>query len=166
MSSRYQSLGFLLADATRVMRRSFERRSNPYGLSTAQWRLLVILGRDGPSSQRHLAETLDIEPISVSRLIDRMEAAGWVERRPNPADRRARIIVATARAQQIHTRIREISDQIYEDALATLGDTERETLRRALTTIVTNLSDPHTANPETDTTAEQPPPPNKPPNKS
>ena len=154
MSSQDQSLGFLLADAARMMRRRFERRSNPYGLSTAQWRLLVILGRDGPSSQSHLAETLDIEPISVSRLIDRMEAAGWVERRPNPADRRARIIMATARAQQIHTRIREISEQIYDDALASLGDAERETLKRALTMIVTNLSDPHTVKPETDSTTE------------
>jgi MarR family transcriptional regulator for hemolysin len=162
MSLQDQSLGFLLADAARVMRRSFERRSNPYGLSTAQWRLLVILGRDGPSSQSHLAETLDIEPISVSRLIDRMEAAGWVARHPNPADRRARIIMATARAQQIHTRIREISEQIYDDALATLGDAEREILKHALAMIVANLSDQHMAKPQTDATAEHPPPPDEP----
>lgn len=162
MNSQDRSLGFLLADAARMMRRRFERRSNPYGLSTAQWRLLVILGRDGPSSQSHLAETLDIEPISVSRLIDRMESAGWVERRPNPADRRAKIIVATARAGQMHSRIREISDQIYDDALASLSDAEREALRHALAMIVTNLSDPQTANPETESTAEQPPPPNLP----
>ena len=82
------TLGFLLHDATRLIRRRFELRGQAFGLSSAQWRLLVHLVREGSASQARIAELLEIEPISVSRLVDRMEQAGWVERRASRGDQR------------------------------------------------------------------------------
>ncbi len=83
-------LGFLLHDAGRLMRKRFEHHSGRYGLSSAQWRLLVRVFKEEGVAQARLAELLEIEPISVSRLIDRMQGAGWIERRTDMADRRVR----------------------------------------------------------------------------
>lgn len=137
--SHNDSLGLLLIEAAKAIRKTFERRANHFGLSSSQWRLLVVLGRLGQTSQSRLAETLDIEPISVSRLIDRMEGAGWVERHPDPNDRRARIIVPTDRALQVHAHVREIAEQIYADALVTVPPEDRPVLMRALVQITANL---------------------------
>jgi MarR family transcriptional regulator for hemolysin len=81
-------LGFLLHDSARLLRRAFERRAAAYGLSSAQWRLLAHVLRHGSIAQARLADLLEVEAISVSRLIDRMEQAGWVTRLPDPQDRR------------------------------------------------------------------------------
>ena len=70
-------LGFLIHDAQRLLRKRFEMRGAEYGLSAAQWRLLVRVDNDEGVPQARLAEILEIEPISVSRLLDRMEAGGW-----------------------------------------------------------------------------------------
>lgn len=134
------TLGVLLIEAGKAIRKTFERRANPVGLSSAQWRLLVVLGRLGPTSQTRLAETLDIEPISVSRMLDRMEAAGWVERRPDPGDRRAKIVFPTGRAREVHALVRDIADQIYADALATVPAADQPVLMNALAQIIANLN--------------------------
>ena len=68
----HDSLGILVHDAARALRRSFDARATALGLTTAQWRLLVVLFRLGPVTQARLAERLEVEPISVSRLVDRM----------------------------------------------------------------------------------------------
>lgn len=95
-SDSTRTLGFLLHDAARLLRRRFEGRGAEHGLSAAQWRLMVHVVRHGCGvSQARLAEALEIEPISVSRLVDRMEQGGWVERSPDPQDRRVRLIHPT-----------------------------------------------------------------------
>lgn len=77
-------LGFLLHDAARLMRRRFEARASGYGLSSAQWRLLVRVVKEAGVAQARLAELLEIEPISVSRLIDRMEEGAGSSAAPMP----------------------------------------------------------------------------------
>ena len=79
------------------MRKRFEKRGSRHGLSAAQWRLLVRVVKEEGISQARIAELLEIEPISVSRLIDRMEEGGWIERRQDPTDRRVRTIFPTAK---------------------------------------------------------------------
>ena len=74
-------LGFLIHDSARLLRKRFEEKGRAYGLSAAQWRLLVRLVKEEGVAQARLAELLEIEPISVSRLLDRMEEGGWIERR-------------------------------------------------------------------------------------
>ena len=83
------TFGFLLHDTARLLRRDFERRSKGTGLTRAQWAVLAYVARNEGSNQAALADMLDIEPITLVRLLDKLEAAGLVERRPDPADRRA-----------------------------------------------------------------------------
>ena len=96
-----RTLGFLVADLARLLRRSMDRRLQSLGLTQAQWRAIVHLSRSEGMTQAALAESLEIQPITLTRLIDRMESAGWVERRTHPADRRAVQLYLTAQSQPI-----------------------------------------------------------------
>lgn len=138
-SLKTKTLGFLLHDASRLIRRRFEARGRHYGLSSAQWRLLVHLGREGSASQARIAELLEIEPISVSRLVDRMEQAGWVERGSDPTDRRVRLLQPTRKATDAFEEVRALAGEIYDTALEGLDAGDRATLMRGLETVVANL---------------------------
>lgn len=133
------TLGFLLHDASRLLRRRFEARGQRHGLSSAQWRLLVHLAREGSASQARIAELLEIEPISVSRLVDRMEQAGWVERGSDPNDRRVRLLQPSQKAMDAFDEVRLIAGEIYDRALEGLDAGERALLMRGLETVVANL---------------------------
>lgn len=137
-----ESLGFLMQDAARLLRRRFEIRASELGLTSAQWRLLVNLMRHGPLPQARLAELLEIEPISLSRLVDRMAEAGWVERRPDPNDRRIRIVHATNQTRAQIGAARHIADSIYAEALAGLPPDASDTMMAMLRQIICNLSQP------------------------
>ena len=140
MPPPHESLGFLLHDATRAIRRRFEARATELGLSSAQWRCLVHLMREGSSPQARLAELMEIEPISVSRLLDRMQDGGWITRETDPADRRVRLVTATPKTCAAFSEARKIADAIYADALAGLPPGARETLMATLRRIIANLS--------------------------
>lgn len=135
-----ESLGFLLHDATRLIRRRFEARAAELGLTSAQWRLVVHLIRQGPMPQARIAELLEIEPISVSRLVDRMQEAGWVSREPDPNDRRIRIVHPTEQTRAVLAAAKGIADDIYADALAGLPSGTQEQLMSTLRRIILNLS--------------------------
>lgn len=139
------SLGFLLHDAARLLRKRFEARGQEYGLSSAQWRLLVYLIKGDITAQARLAELLEIEPISVSRLVDRMEEGGWVERRPDPNDRRVRQVFPTKKARAVFDEVKSMATEIFEQAFAGMSATEREALLSGLRTICDNLSDGESA---------------------
>ena len=94
-----RTLGFLVADIARLLRRSMDRRLQSLGLTQAQWRAIVHLSRREGMTQAALAESLEVQPITLTRLIDRMQHAGWVERRPHPSDRRGRVVVLTDAAR-------------------------------------------------------------------
>jgi DNA-binding MarR family transcriptional regulator len=134
------SLGLLIHDAARLMRKRFEERAVGYGLSSAQWRLLVRLVKDEGAPQARLAELLEIEPISVSRLLDRMEEGGWIERRPDASDRRVRMVFPTARARETYGAIKSMAGEVYDEALCGLSSETRRTVMDALRTIRSNLA--------------------------
>ena len=136
------SLGLLLHDARRAVVRRFEARAASHGLSSAQWRLLFALKRLGPCTQARLAERLEIEPISVSRLIDRAEEAGWVTREPDPLDRRSKVVVPSAKALRTFEGIRAIAETVYDEALVGLNDGARRALYDGLRAIIANLGEP------------------------
>lgn len=146
-------LGFLLHDASRLMRKRFEQRAMGYGLSSAQWRLLVRVFKEEGVAQARLAELLEIEPISVSRLIDRMEEADWIERRFDPADRRVRTIYLTERSRPIFGEMRALATDVYANALAGLSDEQRRTTLLGLKTICSNLAESDPSTVEKDKTA-------------
>lgn len=135
-------LGLLLHDAARAVRKRFEARTSHLGLSTAQWRLLAQLSREPRATQARLADLLDIEPISVSRLIDRMEQGGWVRREADPCDRRARLVVPTQKTLDAYAGITAIADEVYAEALQGIDPARRADLVTMLRTIATNLDVP------------------------
>src|SRR5258708_25213691 len=80
-----RSFGVLLHDIARLLRKRYEQRARPLGLTRAQWQVLAHLQRHEGINQSGLAELLEIEPITIARLVDRMEEAGLVAPRPGPA---------------------------------------------------------------------------------
>lgn len=138
-------LGFLIHDAQRLMRKRFEASAADYGLSSAQWRLLARLVKDEGAPQARLAEFLEIEPISVSRLLDRMEAGGWILRRQDVNDRRIRMIFPTDKSRSAFAAVKGIAGEVYEEALTGLSGEERRILIHGLRRIVENLSDGETS---------------------
>lgn len=136
-----EGLGFLIHDAARLMRKRFEAKAGAYGLSAAQWRLLVRLVKDEGAAQARLAELLEIEPISVSRLLDRMEEGGWIERRQDASDRRVRMIFPTEKSRAAFAEVKSVAGEVYEEALAGLSPQTRQATIEGLAAIVNNLSD-------------------------
>ena len=137
-------LGFLIHDSARLLRKRFETRGSAYGLSAAQWRLLVRLVKEEGVAQARLAELLEIEPISVSRLLDRMEEGGWIERRQDASDRRVRTIFPTGKSRDAFAAIKGAAGEVYDLALAGLTTEEKQILVKGLNTIITNLADGET----------------------
>lgn len=133
------TLGFMLNDSARLLRRNFNRRVQNLGLTQAQWRLLARIAIDEGARQAQLAELLEMQPISVARLIDRMEAAGWVERRPDPTDRRAVNLYLTEKAEPILDELWGRAEETQTLALAGLSQEAREELMQSLETIRENL---------------------------
>src|SRR5579872_976003 len=123
-----QSLGFLLHDIARLMRKRFDQRSRHLGFTRAQWQLLAHLARNEGINQSGLAEIMEIEPITLARLVDRMAEAGWIERRAHPTDRRQRCLYLTQRARPKFADLRSVAAVVREDALADLSTDERERL--------------------------------------
>jgi MarR family transcriptional regulator, transcriptional regulator for hemolysin len=125
-------LGFLVSDIARLLRRGMDRRLQSLGLTQAQWRAIVHLSRSEGMTQAMLAESLEIQPITLTRLIDRMEAAGWVERRTHPLDRRAVQLFLTPQSQPI-------LEEMHARAADTLNDATHGVTPRALRQLVTTL---------------------------
>ncbi|MBI1217628.1 MAG: MarR family transcriptional regulator [Rhodobacteraceae bacterium] len=136
-----ERFGLLLHDSARLLRARFEAHGRSLGLSSAQWRLLTRLSKEGRATQARLAELMEIEPISVSRLVTRMEEAGWVARQPDPNDRRIRVVVPTARTLEALADIRSVAASVYDEAMAGLSQPERQALIASLTVVLNNLSD-------------------------
>jgi DNA-binding MarR family transcriptional regulator len=136
-----RSFGFLLHDIARLLRKKFDQRARSLNLSRAQWQLLVHLSRHEGINQSGLAEILEIENITLGRLVDRMEEAGWVERRPDPGDRRARLLYTTRKVAPVMERMRELAEATRNEALAGLSPAQRNALTDTLIQIRGNLSE-------------------------
>lgn len=140
MSSQEETLGFLLANISRLMRRDFERRLQGTSLTLAQARALVYVSRHEGIRQVDLAELLEIQPITLVRLIDQLAEAGLVERRPDPADRRAYRLFLTGHAGAQLKLIRTVSAGTQAQALRGMKAAEASALFSALETVRANLA--------------------------
>jgi DNA-binding MarR family transcriptional regulator len=123
------------------MRKRFDARVRDSGLTRAQWQVLAMLRVQEGVNQAALAEALDLEPITIGRLIDRMEEAGWVERRPDAADRRVHRLYITARTRPMMVQFERVADGLLDEAFSGLNQGEREGLLDLLVRIRGNLSD-------------------------
>lgn len=150
-----QSVGFLVNDVARLLRRNFNRRAQELGLSQAQWQALAYLSRQEGVNQVTLADSLEIQPITLARLIDRLQKAGLVARRPDPADRRAFRLYLTAAARSLLERMWQLAVETREEAMAGLADDRKQVLIDALRHMKLNLLAAESGGDSTDKQAER-----------
>lgn len=135
-----EMIGYLIGDTGRMIRKEFDERAREIGVTGPQWRLLAHLRRSPGIKQAPLAELLEVEPISLSRMIDRLQEAGLVERRADPNDRRAWCLHLTADCTPLVDRIYDVADALHVEMLTGISAKEQETLRGILDRIRGNLS--------------------------
>ena len=137
-----RSFGFLVHDVARLFARRFNQRALLFlGLTRAQCKVLGYLARNEGIHQVGLADLLEIKPMTLVRQIDRMEEDGWIERRPDPGDRRARRLVLTEKARPILARILDLSTEVRNEAFAGLSKVEGQCLIALLGRVHGNLSE-------------------------
>jgi DNA-binding MarR family transcriptional regulator len=140
-----KSMGLLIHDVARLLRRRIDQRAQAIGLTSAQWRVLSVIARaefrnEPPPNQATLAEQMDLEPITLSRLIDRMEAAKLIERRRDPADRRAHRVYLQDAARPLVAKFREVASGCLTDAIVGVSEAEMDQVADVLTRIRANLT--------------------------
>lgn len=136
-----RSFGFVLHETARLLTKRFDQRARGLGMTRAQIQLLAYLIYHEGINQTGLADLLEIEPISLARLIDRMEQAGWVERRPDPSDRRAWLLYVTEKVKPVFTQMIAIGQEVRAEALQGLTPQERDQILELLLRVRRNLSD-------------------------
>lgn len=140
MEDRLRNFGFLLKEVTRRYVNRFEIRAAEIPLNLAQAKALVRLEKNEGVSQARLAELAEVDPMTMVRILDRMEAEGVVERRPDPADRRARCLYLTAKAKPILNEIWRLSEEIRAEVFAGVSKDERERFMDMLERLYANIS--------------------------
>lgn len=116
--------GFLIHDVSRMRRIVVDRALKPLGITRSQWWVLAFLSRRDGMTQTALAADLDLTKVAVGGLIDRMETAGFVERRSDERDARARRVFLTRAGQRLVAKIRESVDIVEAEILDTVDDDE------------------------------------------
>ncbi len=128
-----REVGYLLADCARHMRRMFDERMREIGVTGAQARLLMLLAANEGEQQSFYANALEVEPITLCRMVDRMVEADLIERKPDPTDRRARLLTRSAKARALAPVLQEKIDRLAHDIQSTFAPDELQTLHKLLT---------------------------------
>jgi len=134
-----RNFGFLMKDVYRLWVRHFEQRATQLGMSLTQCKVLVFLSRNEGATQARLADLCDTEPMTVVRVLDRMERDGWIERRADPSDRRANRLYRKPASDPILDEILRIAERSRNEALAGLSAAERAQMMDLLERIRANL---------------------------
>ena len=134
--------GFLMHDIARLMRYRFDARARNLGVTRPQWRALLHLARSPGSTQTELADMLDVEQITLCRMVDRLAEAGLVERRADPSDRRVRRLHLLEPAHGIVDQLAEIGAELENEVLSPLTAEERAALGRSLARVRDGLRRP------------------------
>jgi DNA-binding MarR family transcriptional regulator len=140
VADRLRNFGFLIKDVSRLYVRHFERRARELRLTLAECKVLGYLARNEGTSQARLAEITETDPMTLVRTLDRMQEQQWIERRPDPSDRRAHRLYLREASRPIIARMWKIADQARAEALAGLGPSEREQLIATLERVHQTLS--------------------------
>lgn len=135
-----ENIGTLLAQVSRLLRRSFDERARGMGVTRPQWQVLSLLKLHAGSNQGTLAELLEVEPITLGRMIDRLQEAELVERRADPADRRAWRIHLTERGDSLLDQLRPSARETLSSALEGVSAVERDAFMLVLERMRGNLS--------------------------
>jgi MarR family transcriptional regulator for hemolysin len=132
-------IGYAITDVSRLMRTVFERRVRATGLTRAQWLVIARLRRHPGLSQSEIADLLEIEKASAGRLIDRMQAKGWLQRRDDASDRRVNRLHLTPEAERLHAAIWPVAEATVDVALGDLSAEERRQLTGLMARVKSKL---------------------------
>lgn len=139
LQHRLSAIGFVLHDVGRLMRKRFEQQAAHMGFSRSQWLVLLHLAKNEGIHQAGLAEILEIEPITLVRILDKLEARGLIERRQHPSDRRLWLLFLDPKAHSSLEALQAMGEITRSEALAGLSDDNREVLLGMLEAVKTNL---------------------------
>lgn len=139
MKPEHASIGLLLIDTGRLLRKRFEQNVRGTGLTRAQWQVLKEIYVQEGLNQGALAELLEVEPITVGRLVDRLEQAGLIERRPHPTDRRAWSLYLLPAAHPLLETLKVIAGETRAELLRGMDDTEIDEAMRLFAKMKDNL---------------------------
>lgn len=134
------SIGTMLAQVSRLLRRRFDESARGIGVTRPQWQVLTLLKRNEGINQGGLAELLEVEPITLGRMIDRLQDAELVVRRADPSDRRAWRLHVTERGEELIEQLHPCARETVAVALEGVSDAEQEQLKAILDRMRTNLS--------------------------
>ena len=129
-----------IAETAQALRRAFDRRAAGLGVTRAQWRVLARLARKDGQRQVELADALDVEPITLCRMVDRLSEGGLVERRPDELDRRAWRIHLTTKAGPLIEELSALADGFHDDITAGIAPAEQAEVRRILEQMRSNIA--------------------------
>ncbi|MEO8619084.1 MAG: MarR family transcriptional regulator [Sphingomicrobium sp.] len=134
-------LPFEIAETAHSLRREFDRRAAPLGVTRAQWRALAWIGRQPGMRQVELADHLDIEPITLCRIVDRLEEAGLMERRRDSADRRAWLLHLTDKGEPLVRDLRGLAATMADEVFDGIDPQAVALMRETLARIRENVAD-------------------------
>ena len=135
-----ETLPFEIGETAHGLRRAFDRRAVALGVTRTQWKVLFRLDRSPGLKQVELADQLDIEPITLCRIVDRLEESGLVERRRDPNDRRAWLLYLTPAAEPLNRQLRGVGDALIAEAFAGIDRSEIEIARSVLSRVRINIA--------------------------
>lgn len=133
------TLGWLFHDIHRLLGKSFESGIEGMGLTRSQWRVLISLKREDGMTQTELADMVELEKAPLGKLLDKLESKGWITRRDDPDDRRARRVYCTAKIEKHLKGIAEAARAMFAEALAGMREDEVKDLIDHLQLIKRNL---------------------------
>ncbi len=134
-----REIAFTLMDVARMLKTYADQRARQFGISRAQWGVLVRLDRSEGLKQTELAEMLDLQPISLTRLLDRLAENGLIERRADPNDRRANRLYLTPAARPLLAELADLGHDMMDTVLEGLDDEASARLLRDLGVMKDNL---------------------------
>ena len=141
MESNAPTLGFLLHEVARLLRRRFEQNARDSGLTRSQWQVLAYLANNEGINQSGLADLLEIEPITLCRIVDRLQTLRLIERHPDPSDRRVWLLHLTPAAHPKLSLLRRFGEVTRGEALAEIPEADTERLLKILQALKANLTD-------------------------
>ncbi|MGI8526842.1 MAG: MarR family winged helix-turn-helix transcriptional regulator [Pseudolabrys sp.] len=134
-----REFAFTLMDVARLLRTYADQHARRFGISRAQWVVLMRADRFPGLRQSELAELLDLQPISLTRLVDRLAESGLIERKPDPSDRRANRLFVTAAAKPLLDKLNVLGAEMMETVLEGLDQKTIERMLNDLESVRTNL---------------------------
>jgi MarR family transcriptional regulator, organic hydroperoxide resistance regulator len=133
-------IGFQVLQVHKAHRQRAEAALNKLGIHTGQEMILLQLWIEEGIPQSQLAASMDVEPPTATKMLQRMERAGLIERRPDPEDARVSRVYLTARGRALEKPVLEVWKQLEAQTVAGLSLTEQTLLHRLLMQVLTNLS--------------------------